>query len=144
MLQSFLQKHSYSYKLATVCFQSGVIPQKVFIAFGNVSHVYLIRGLQKYAKNLIFTMAFWATCKKVQPIQPIQQQHFTLSWSAFKRPSWWYLNFLHIFAIHQAWSAHHQHFDTINLQNLMVYLHSQYIWINKQTQFYKKIIDLSF
>ena len=43
-------------------------------------------------------MAFWATCKIGQPIQPIWWQSFALSWSALKKPSWG-LNFLHIFEI---------------------------------------------
>ena len=34
-----------------------------------------MRGFQKYESNWILTMAFWATCKIAQPIQPIWQ-HF--------------------------------------------------------------------
>ena len=57
-----------------------------------------MRGLQKYAKNWNLGVAFWATCKIGQPIQPIWQQFFALPWSALKKPSW-ELNFLHIFAV---------------------------------------------
>ena len=32
-----------------------------------------MRGFQKHERNWIFTMAFWATCKIAQPIQPIWQ-----------------------------------------------------------------------
>ena len=32
-------------------------------------------------------MAFWATCKIAQPIQPIWQHIFALPWSALKKPS---------------------------------------------------------
>ena len=44
------------------------------------------------------TMAFWATCKIGQPIQPIWQKIFALSWSALKKPLW-QLNFSHLSAI---------------------------------------------
>ena len=54
------------------------IPKKVFGRFDNVFHVYLMRGFQKYARNWILTMAFWATCKIAQPIQPIWQLIFAL------------------------------------------------------------------
>ena len=43
-------------------------------------------------------MAFWATCKIAQPIQPIWQQIFALPWSALKKPPWEF-NFFHIFGI---------------------------------------------
>ena len=43
-------------------------------------------------------MAFWATCKIAQPIQPIWQHIFALPRSALKRPSWEF-NFFHIFGI---------------------------------------------
>ena len=43
-----------------------------------------MRGFQKYARNWIVTMAFWAACKIAQPIQPIWQHIFALSWSAHK------------------------------------------------------------
>jgi hypothetical protein len=60
----------------------------MFVTFDNVFHVYLMRGFQKYARNWILTMAFWATCKIAQPIQPIWQHIFALSWSALKKPPW--------------------------------------------------------
>ena len=43
-------------------------------------------------------MAFWATCKIAQPIQPIWQHIFALPWSALKKPPWKF-NFFHIFGI---------------------------------------------
>ena len=43
-------------------------------------------------------MAFWATCKIAQPIQPIWQHIFALPWSALKKPPWEF-NFFHIFGI---------------------------------------------
>ena len=53
---------------------SGVVKyKKVFPPFDNVSHVYLMRGFQKYERTWIITMAFWVTCKIAQPIQPIWQ-----------------------------------------------------------------------
>ena len=35
----------------TVCFYSGEIGQKVFLAFDNIFHVYLMKGFQKYERN---------------------------------------------------------------------------------------------
>ena len=64
----------------------------------NIFHVYLMRGFQKYAINWILTMAFWATCKIAQPIQPIWQHIFALPWSALKKPPWEF-NIFHIFGI---------------------------------------------
>ena len=43
-------------------------------------------------------MAFWATCKIAQPIQPIWQHIFVLPWSALKKPPWEF-NFFHNFGI---------------------------------------------
>ena len=43
-------------------------------------------------------MAFWFTCKIAQPIQPIWQHIFALSWSALKKPPWEF-NFFRIFGI---------------------------------------------
>ena len=57
-----------------------------------------MREFQKYARNWIFMMAFWATCKIAQPIQPIWQHIFALPWSALKKPPWEF-NFFHIFRI---------------------------------------------
>ena len=57
-----------------------------------------MRGYQKYARNWILTMAFWATCKIAQPNQPIWQHIFALPWSALKKPPWEF-NFFHIFGI---------------------------------------------
>ena len=71
--------------------------KNIFPPFDNVFHVYL-RGLQKYAKNWNLIVAFWATCKIGQPIQPIWQQFFALPCSALKK-LFWELNFLHIFAV---------------------------------------------
>ena len=68
------------------------------VTFDNVFHVYLMRGYQKYARNWILTMAFWATCKIPQPSQPIWQHLFALPWSALKKPPWEF-NFFHIFGI---------------------------------------------
>ena len=34
-------------------------PKKIFPTFDNIFHVYFIRTLQKYARNLILMMAFW-------------------------------------------------------------------------------------
>ena len=75
--------------------------KKVFEGFENVFHVYLMRGFQKYAGNWILTMAFWATCKIAQPIQPIWQHIFAPPWSALKKPPWEF-NFFHIFEIPSA------------------------------------------
>ena len=44
----------------------------------NIFHVYLMKGFQKYKRNWILTMAFRATCKIAQPIQPIWQHIFAL------------------------------------------------------------------
>jgi hypothetical protein len=69
-----------NYHGAFLCIE---IHQKVFVAsFENVFHVYLRRGLEKYASNLIITIAF---TKIGQPIQPIWLQFFALSWSALKK-----------------------------------------------------------
>ena len=57
-----------------------------------------MRGFQNNKRNWILAMAFWATCKIAQPIQPIWQHIFALPWSALKRPPWEF-NFLHIFGI---------------------------------------------
>ena len=84
--------------LFTLCFYSGEIPQNVFPTFDNTFHVFLMREFQKYARNWILTMAFWATCKIAQPIQPIWQHIFALPWSALKKPPWEF-NFYHIFGI---------------------------------------------
>ena len=54
------------------------IAKKVFLTFDDIFHVYLMRGLQKYERNWILTMAFWVTCKIAQPIQPIWQHIFAL------------------------------------------------------------------
>ena len=43
-------------------------------------------------------MAFWVTCKIAQPILPIWQLIFALSYSALKEPQWEF-NFFHIFGI---------------------------------------------
>ena len=37
--------------LVTVGFLGIEIAKKVFVTFDNVSHVYLMRGFQKYARN---------------------------------------------------------------------------------------------
>ena len=60
-------------------------PKKVFGGFDN-------------ERNWVLTMAFWATCKIAQPIQPIWQHIFALPWSALKKPPWEF-NFFHIFGI---------------------------------------------
>jgi hypothetical protein len=39
------------FEVTMVCFKSGEIQQKLFPQFENVFHVYLMRVLQKYAKN---------------------------------------------------------------------------------------------
>ena len=44
----------------------------------NIFHVYLMKGFQKYKRNWILTMAFRATCKIAQPIQPIWQHIFAI------------------------------------------------------------------
>ena len=45
--------------LPTVSFQSIEISKKVFGGIDNIFHVYLMRGFQKYGRNLILTVAFW-------------------------------------------------------------------------------------
>ena len=52
----------------------------------------------KNMKEIVLTMAFWATYKIAQPIQPIWQHIFALPWSALKKPPWEF-NFFHIFGI---------------------------------------------
>ena len=42
----------------TVCFQSVEMQQKSFATFDIIFHVNLMRELQRYARNLIFMMAF--------------------------------------------------------------------------------------
>ena len=88
--------------MVSMAFHSGFLEhwnsKKMFVTFDNVVHVYLMRGFQKYARNLILTMAFWATCKIAQPIQPIWQHIFALPWSALKKPPSEF-NFFHIFGI---------------------------------------------
>ena len=37
-----------------------------------------MRGFQKYERNRILTMAFWAPCKIAQPIQPIWNSIFSI------------------------------------------------------------------
>jgi hypothetical protein len=61
------------------------IQQKVYPLCEKIFHVYLMRGLQKYARNCNLMVAFWATCNIGQPIW---QQLFAL-----KKPSL-ELNFL--------------------------------------------------
>ena len=70
-----------------------------------------MRGFQKYARNWILTMAFWATCKIAQPIQPIWQHIFALPWSALKKPPWEF-NFFHIFGISSS-SRHEKRYQTL-------------------------------
>ena len=67
----------------------------------------LDEGIPKYGRNWILTMAFWATCKIAQPIQPIWQHIFALPWSAFKKPPWEF-NFFHIFGVPLS-SRHEKH-----------------------------------
>ena len=80
----------------TVSFCTIEIPKKVFGGFDNVFHVCLMRGFQKYEINQVLTMAFWATWKIAQPLQPIWRLIFTLPYSALKKPSWGF-NFFHTF-----------------------------------------------
>ena len=65
--------------LVTVCFLSGEVQQKVFPPFYNVFHV--------HAKIFNLMVAFRATCKIKQPIQPIWHHLFALSWNALKKKS---------------------------------------------------------
>ena len=83
-----------------------------------------MRGLQNYARNWNLTVAFWATCKIGQPIQPMWQQFFALPWSALKKPSW-ELNFLHIFAV--PLSSRHQKRCQILERLFVVFHHSRNI-----------------
>ena len=53
-------------------------PKKCLGGFDSIFHVYLMRGFQKHGRNWILTMAFWATCKIAQPIQPIWEHIFAL------------------------------------------------------------------
>ena len=57
-----------------------------------------MRGFKKYERNWILMMAFWATYKVAQPIQPIWQPFFALPWSALKKPPLEF-NFFNIFGI---------------------------------------------
>ena len=72
-----------------------------------------MRGFQKYERNWILTMAFWATCKIAQPIQPIWQHIFALPWSALKKPPWEF-NFFHIFGIPSS-SSHEKRCQMLRL-----------------------------
>ena len=54
--QKSLQKQDFL--LVTEGFQSIKIDKKVFVIFDNVFHAYLMRGFQKYGRNLILTKAF--------------------------------------------------------------------------------------
>ena len=78
-----------------------------------------MREFQKYARNWILTMAFWATCKIAQPIQPIWQHIFALPWSALKKPPWEF-NFFHIFGIPS--SSRHEKYCQM-LERLFVVFH---------------------
>ena len=71
-------KRLFINSLHTVSFLSIEIPKKVFGGFDNIFHVYLMRGFQKYERNWILMMAFWASCKIAQPIQPIWQHILAL------------------------------------------------------------------
>ena len=75
---------------------------KVFPAFDNIFHVYLMREFQKYKRNWSLTMVFLTTSKIAQPIQPIWQHLFALPYSALKKLLWEF-NFVHIFWI--SWSS---------------------------------------
>ena len=66
--------------------------------FDNLSYVYLMGRLQKYARNWNFTMFVSFICKTGQTIKPIQQNFFALSWSVLKKLSLEF-NFFHIFEI---------------------------------------------
>ena len=79
-----------------------------------------MRGFQKYERNWILTMAFWATCKIAQPIQPIWQHIFALPWSALKKPPWEFNSF-HIFRIPS--SSRHEKCCQI-LQTLFLYFNT--------------------
>ena len=62
--------------------------KKVFKGFGSIFNVYLIQDLQNYQRNLICTVAFWATTWIARPIRPIRQLGFALACSALKKPLW--------------------------------------------------------
>ena len=49
--------------LSTVGIWGSEMAKKVFKGFDSIFHVYLIKGLQKYQRNWIPTVAFWATTK---------------------------------------------------------------------------------
>ena len=84
----------------------------------------LDEGIAKMCKNWNLTVAFWATCKIGQPIQPIWQQFFALPWSALKKQSW-ELNFLHIFAV--PLSSRHEKCCQILERLFVVFHHSRNI-----------------
>ena len=64
--------------------------QKVFAAFDNVFHVYLIRGLQKYARNLISLHIFAVpsssrhekNCQRLQRLFCVFQYSRNTPWAA--------------------------------------------------------------
>ena len=49
---------------------------KILEIFDNLSYVYLMGRLQKYTRNLNFTMFVSFICKTGQPIKPIRQNFF--------------------------------------------------------------------
>ena len=48
-------------------FESIEIPKKVFGGFDNIFHIYLMRGFQKYGKNLVLTESRLRQGKNVLP-----------------------------------------------------------------------------
>ena len=76
-------------------------------------------------------MAFWATCKIGQPIQPIWQKFFALPWSALKKPSW-ELKLLHIFAVPMS-SRHEKCFQILKILFVVFHHSSNILWSMRLT-----------
>ena len=106
------------------------VPQKVFPAFDNIFHVYLMRRLQKYARIWNITMSFWATsvhtCKIGQSILPIASS-FCPILVCLKKPPW--LNCL---------SAHTYFSDSphqVDMKNMVKYC-KEFLWYSNTLKTY--------
>ena len=61
IISKVIQTFGGEKELITVGIWGSKMAKKVFKGFGSIFHFYLIRGLQNYQRNLICTVAFWAT-----------------------------------------------------------------------------------
>ena len=101
--------------------------KKVLPIFDSIFHAYLTRGLQKYSRNLIPTMAFWGQTKAGQKIAARLARLTVLSCRLIKKPPWDF-NFLHIFLIPSS-SRHEKHCQMVE-RLFVVFHHSRNIpWL---------------